>query len=218
MKPLKKAFWFVFYGIFNALHATLGRLWRKALRPYSGTMVDYTRRLRVMFWWHRFDAIGRECVIGRNVRVWGPLKIFLGRGCSLRDHAVLCGTGVLTMDDGASLGHDCVIVTRERISVGKNVMIAAFCYLIDVDHEFESREVPIPSQGLCTSPITIGDDVWIGAHCVILRGVTIGKGAVVGANSVVLHDVPEYSVVAGVPARHIKMRGAGASSEMAASV
>jgi len=97
-------------------------------------------------------------------------------------------------------------------------MIAAFCYLIDVDHEIESREVPIPSQGLRTSPITIGDDVWIGAHCVILRGVTIGKGAVVGANSVVVHDVPEYTVVAGVPARHIKMRGAGASPRMSARV
>jgi acetyltransferase-like isoleucine patch superfamily enzyme len=51
-----------------------------------------------------------------------------------------------------------------------------------------------------------------------LRGVTIGKGAVVGANSVVVHDVPEYTVVAGVPARHIKMRGAGASPRMSARV
>ena len=49
----------------------------------------------------------------------------------------------------------------------------------------------------------IGDDVWIGAHCTITDGVTIGEGAVVGANSVVTRDVPAYAIVAGVPARVI---------------
>src|SRR5438105_793812 len=150
MGTLKRAFWAVFFAIFYALHLTLGRMWRRFLRPHSGTMVDYTRRLRVMFWWHRLDKVGRRCLIGRNVRVWGPIKIFMGEGCALRDQAVLCGTGELIMEDGASIGHDTVVVARERVSIGKNVMIAGFCYIIDVDHEFEARDTPIPLQGIRT--------------------------------------------------------------------
>lgn len=55
-------------------------------------------------------------------------------------------------------------------------------------------------------PIAIGHDVWIGAGAVVLSGVTVGTGAVVGANSVVTHDVPEYAIVGGSPARIIKYR------------
>lgn len=55
-------------------------------------------------------------------------------------------------------------------------------------------------------PIVIGDDVWIGARSIILKGVHIGKGAVIAAGAVVSRDVPEYAIVGGVPARVIKYR------------
>lgn len=55
-------------------------------------------------------------------------------------------------------------------------------------------------------PVVIGNDVWLGWECVVMSGVTIGDGAVVGARAVVTRDVAPYSVVAGVPARHIKWR------------
>ena len=61
-------------------------------------------------------------------------------------------------------------------------------------------------QGMDDLPIVIGNDVWIAAHCTILKGVVIGDGAVVAAGSVVTHDVPPYTVVAGVPARVLKCR------------
>lgn len=59
---------------------------------------------------------------------------------------------------------------------------------------------------LTSKPCNIGSDVWIGVGAVILRGVTIGNGAVVGANAVVTRDVPDFAIVAGVPARIIRYR------------
>ena len=56
------------------------------------------------------------------------------------------------------------------------------------------------------APIVINDDVWIGAGSIILAGVTIGKGAIIAAGAVVNKDVPEYSIVGGVPAKVLKYR------------
>ena len=62
------------------------------------------------------------------------------------------------------------------------------------------RQRPLYTKG----PVVIGNNVWIGNNACILSGVTIGDGAVIGANSVVTHDVPAYSVAAGIPAKIIK--------------
>jgi virginiamycin A acetyltransferase len=67
---------------------------------------------------------------------------------------------------------------------------------------FKNGEVETTSKG----PVRIGNDVWIGAHAVVLSGVTVGNGAIVGAGSVVTRDVPAYGIVAGNPARLIRMR------------
>ena len=66
-------------------------------------------------------------------------------------------------------------------------------------------------------PPVIEDDVWIGAHAVILRGVRIGRGAVIGAAAVVTRDVPEYSIAVGVPARVIRTRFEHDSSQQTAT-
>jgi acetyltransferase-like isoleucine patch superfamily enzyme len=64
----------------------------------------------------------------------------------------------------------------------------------------------IDEEGCAARPVTIGDDVWLGARAIIVRGVTVGEGAVVGAGAVVSKDVPARAVVAGVPARVIRSR------------
>lgn len=63
-----------------------------------------------------------------------------------------------------------------------------------------------PRKTLLEKPCVLEDDVWIGAHALVLRGVTVGRGAVVGAGAVVTKDVPRYSIVAGVPARVLRYR------------
>lgn len=84
-------------------------------------------------------------------------------------------------------------------------MIAPFVYIVDSDHGIE-RTLPMNRQPNIVEPIVIGSDVWIGAHAVILRGVTVGKGAIIASGAVVKHDVPAYSIVGGVPARVIGER------------
>ena len=90
----------------------------------------------------------------------------------------------------ATIGHNSVLVSRERIQIGDDCMLAAFCYVLDVDHEFADPKKTMREQGLRIEPVIIGNDVWVGAGSIILRGVTIGDGAVVAANSVVTKDVP----------------------------
>jgi acetyltransferase-like isoleucine patch superfamily enzyme len=113
---------------------------------------------------------------------------------------------------GFSIGHevyiadDLIIVEelaeRGNITIGNRVSMAPRVTLVTSSHPNHARTrgfAPV-SHG----PIVIEDDAWLGAGCVILPGVRIGRGAVVGANSVVAHDVPPLHVVAGQPARTIR--------------
>lgn len=90
------------------------------------------------------------------------------------------------------------------VHIGNHVNLAQGVIASGLNHNYENVELTISQQGVSTSPITISDDVWIGANSVIAAGVTIGKHCVVGAGSVVTKSVPDYSVVVGNPARIIK--------------
>lgn len=99
-----------------------------------------------------------------------------------------------------------MIYASSQIYIGKNVLIGAETTIFDTDfHTFEYvRNNKDEGEPLIASPITIGDDVFIGTRCIILKGVTIGKGSVIGAGSVVTGNIPEYEVWAGNPARFIR--------------
>lgn len=211
---MKRLFWSIFDTTLKLLHASLGRLWRKVVRPYNGNLVEYLRLMRMLFWFHRFDSFGTHCAIGGGVRIWGSVRIHMGERCAIFDDAVIVGIGVVKLGNSTSIGQNTVLVARERIEIGSNVMVAGNCYLLDVDHEYDAIDVPVPQQGLRVSPIKIGDDVWVGAHTIILRGVTIGEGAIIGANSVVSKDIPPYAVAVGNPARVVKYRGAEAKQPL----
>ena len=169
---------------------------------------EHRRLLRFFLRFYHFDRFGTHCALGARVRFWGPVRLFIGSHSALFDDVIIAGVGEIHIGSHSSIGHNSVLVSRERIQIGSNCMLAAFCHVLDVDHEFADPGLPIPAQGLRVKPVIIGNDVWVGAGCFILRGVTIGDGAVVGANSVVTGDVPPYSVVAGSPARIVKSRGA----------
>ncbi len=92
------------------------------------------------------------------------------------------------------------------IIIGSHCLISQQVSIVSSDHVFKKNKL-IQQQGWASKgDIVIGDDVWVGCSSQILAGVTIGKGAVIAAGSVVNGDVPEYAVVAGVPARVIKYR------------
>jgi maltose O-acetyltransferase len=91
---------------------------------------------------------------------------------------------------------------NDTITIGENVAIGPRVSFETVNHSLYF--VPTKGRATETKPITVEDEAWIGAGCIILQGVTIGRGAVVAAGSVVVHDVPSYSVYGGSPAKFIK--------------
>ena len=100
----------------------------------------------------------------------------------------------------------CTIASAKSIRIGNNVMIGSGALITDSDvHSLCAVERLCGGKGAISAPIVIGDNVFIGARAIILKGVTIGAGAVVGAGAIVAKDVPEYSIVAGNPARVIRM-------------
>ena len=100
------------------------------------------------------------------------------------------------------INHDSEIRCRERVTIGNNVSIAYNVLIQDSDYHTTYDENGNPKPH--TLPITIGNDVWIGAGATILKGVTLGEGCVVAAGSVVTKNVVAHSLVAGNPARVIK--------------
>ena len=94
----------------------------------------------------------------------------------------------------------CKFQDQGGIEIGNGVLIGHNVTLATLNHD----ERPDFRQNIYPKPIKIGDNVWIGSNATILQGITIGDGAIIGANAVVTKDVPENTIVAGVPARVIK--------------
>ena len=92
-------------------------------------------------------------------------------------------------------------------TIGSYVMMGPNVTIITRNHKHDDLQQPMMFQGFEEEkPVVIGDDVWIGERVMIMPGVHIGKGSIIAAGAVVTHDVPEYAVVGGVPAKIIKMR------------
>ena len=102
------------------------------------------------------------------------------------------------------VGEYTVIRGQGGVEIGDRGYTSPFTQIIAVNHVFDDPEQPFVEQGITAEGIHIEDDVWIGSGAIITDGVRVGKGAVIAAGSVVTHDVPAHSVVAGVPAKHIR--------------
>ena len=128
-------------------------------------------------------------------------------GCNVlcENYVRLSSMGKLEIGDNVYIGLFSVITTLDHITIGNNSMIASHVHIIDFDHGIARHQL-MRKQPVTKEAINIGNDVWIGAGAVILKGVNIGDGVIVGAGSVVDKDIPAYSIVAGVPAKIIKQR------------
>ena len=104
----------------------------------------------------------------------------------------------LEIGDNVFINTNLLAMSRGGIKIEDNVMFAANVQLLSNNHD------PYERQILTCQPIHIKEGAWIGAGATILPGVTIGKQAIVGASSVVTKDVPDYGVVVGNPAKHLK--------------
>lgn len=148
---------------------------------------------------------GKHSVVHRSARMDTPPY----RKFSLGDYSVIesfaCinnAVGDVTIGDHTRIGlHNTII---GPVTIGSHVNLAQGITVTALNHNFEDSDKLIDEQGVSTTPVTIGDDIWIGANAVVLPGVTIGAHSVVAAGAVVTKDIPPHSLVAGVPAKIIK--------------
>lgn len=126
-----------------------------------------------------------------------------GRNVNIEKGATFAAT--VTLGDNSGIGVNALI--SPEVQIGKNVMMGPGCMIFTQNHAYKDISIPMCQQGfLERKRIIIEDDVWIGARVTILPGVKVGRGSIIGAGAVVTHDVLDYSIVAGNPAREIGKR------------
>jgi acetyltransferase-like isoleucine patch superfamily enzyme len=185
---------------------------------------------KFMFPW-LLGACGRNVIFGQNVVLRHPHKIRIGDNVVIDDNCLLdakgdrnqgisigsnvfigrntilsCKNGDIELADGANVGFNCEIFSASRVSIGRNTLLAAYCYLIGGDHDFSDTSEAILAQGRRSVGVWVGAGAWLGAGAKVLDGVTIGDRAIIGAGAVVRDAVPEAAVAVGVPARVIGQR------------
>lgn len=160
-------------------------------------------------------TIGRGVTIGddtiidslslNGVRLGDAVNI--GKGVVIRCTGVLRNLGAgLIIGNGTNINDYAFLGASGGIIIGSNVLTGVGICFHSENHIFNRIDVPISEQGVNRKGIVVEDDCWIGSRCIILDGVKIGKGSVIAAGSVVTKDIPEYSVVAGIPAKVLRDR------------
>jgi acetyltransferase-like isoleucine patch superfamily enzyme len=150
---------------------------------------------------------------GARIRVWGKVVVQRVGAIAIDDRTQFVGTivpiylatgpsGRIEIGAGVYMNYGCSIGAMELVRIGARCSFGPYVMIMDnAFHQLEpERRNEIPPSG----PVTIGEDVWLGARVIVLPGVTIGAGAAVGAGSVVTRDVPPRSLAVGSPARVIR--------------
>ncbi len=131
----------------------------------------------------------------------------LGKGAKISPTVFFKHPEMIRIGDHSFVNHLCSVWASPHgpITIGSNVLLGPGVAIISSNHGIASNEL-IRTQPGRDEPISIGDDVWLGANVVVTAGVSIGNGAVVGAGAVVTTDLPPMAICAGVPARVIGYR------------
>ncbi len=118
------------------------------------------------------------------------------------------GSGDVSIGADTIINSGCVLYTGNGIVIGRGCAIAANCTLAPVNHEYKRRDIPIREQRFRPGKggIVIGDDVWIGANCVLLDGAVVADGCVIAAGSLVRGELEPYCVYGGNPLAKIGER------------
>jgi acetyltransferase-like isoleucine patch superfamily enzyme len=148
-----------------------------------------------------FICPGVKLEIGRRATLRVGRWAWIGHGCKIRVHEGEVEIGAKTV-----IGQDCTISAYQHVSIGREGIVADRVMLIDFDHGVTEVERPIRLQGIYKRDVRVGHNVWIGYGVCILRGVTVGDNAVIGTSAVLTRSFPDNAVIAGVPARILRMR------------
>ncbi len=157
----------------------------------------------------KLGELGSDVFFEKDVQLMRyPKNIFLGSGLVVKSGARICPCNkqaTIKIGDNTTVGYHTFLFASASIEIGANCLIAPFVYIVDSDHGIEKSTL-INQQPNITAKITIGNDVWLGTGCKILKGVTIGDGAVIAAGALVKSDVPAYAIYGGIPAKEISQR------------
>jgi acetyltransferase-like isoleucine patch superfamily enzyme len=150
-----------------------------------------------------FICPGAKLEIGRGATLRIGRWAWIGHDCKIRVHEGEVSIGAKTV-----MGQECTISAFQHVSIGRECIIADRVMMIDFDHGVTEVERPIRTQGIYKRDVRVGHNVWIGYGASILRGVSVGDNSVIGTSAVLTKGFPANSVLAGVPARIIRMRKA----------
>ena len=149
----------------------------------------------------RGDA--RHIKVGNHTIVAGELLVFphggdieIGEWCYIGEGARVWSSGSVHIGDRVLISHNVNIFDSLTHPLNAQLRHAQFKAIIQTGHP--------RSLDLGERPVTVGNDVWIGANACVLRGVTLGEGAIIGASAVVTHDIPPFTIAVGNPARVIR--------------
>lgn len=176
-------------------------------------------------------SVGRNVVFGANVTLRHPHKIHIGDNVVIDDLCCLdakgtdnkgitigngvfigrntilsCKNGDIIIDDRANIGFNCEIFSASKVRVGKDILMAAYTYLVGGDHLYDRTDIPVLQQGRTARGIEVGDGTWLGTHVVVTDGSTIGRDAIIGAGAVVVGEIPEFAIATGIPAKVTRSR------------
>lgn len=180
-------------------------------------------RIKFSPMFNRIFFRARGIKFGSNMTVMGHLKVVNRGSISLGDNFMFVSgesvspissnrKGCIYVEDGAeiTIGNN-VGMTSTRmwiakgLTIGNNVKLGADVLLMDTDtHQVDYLQRREGQGPIASAPITIEDDVWIGAQCIVLKGVTIGAHSIIGAGSVVTKSIPPDCIAAGNPCRVIR--------------
>lgn len=163
----------------------------------------------------KLKGCAKNIEIGNGVRVLGDIdlrnrengkikiedNVTFDTSCRL----VAANESTLLFKEGADIGGHCIFNCGTDVSIGKDTMMAGFCYVQSSNHG-TAKDQTIKSQGHTYGKIIIGDDCWLASHVTVVAGVRIENGAIVGANAVVTKDIAEFSINVGIPAKKINVR------------
>jgi acetyltransferase-like isoleucine patch superfamily enzyme len=155
-----------------------------------------------------FAAIGVNVVFEAGVMIFHAENIKLGKNIYIGHQTILKAyhKNLLEIGDNTWVGQQCFIHSAGGIAIGRNVGVGPGVKILSSYHEEEGIDVPIVASRLALAAVRIDDDCDLGIGAIVLPGVHIGKGAQVGAGAVVTTDISPYAVVAGVPARVLRVR------------
>ena len=187
------------------LAAALEELW---IAAFAWIPTPLGLLLRLAAWRWIFARCG-SARFGTGLSLSGCAHMRVGNGVRLGRGCILSATeGELVLHDHVALSpHVHVGADSGRIDIGAHTAVGPGTVIRAANHCISRQDVPIMHQGHVPGQTVIEEDVWIGANCVITPDVRIGRGAVVGAGAVVTRNVAPFSIVGGVPARLIGMRG-----------